>query len=112
MNAAARKTSRSAMSLYAKDRHKRAARMIGCALVADDPAIWRQTSEILAHRLTRPEVVALANATLQALEPQAREMVLYAATFDDDPRDPAPRGWNLEAIVEYRAARDRRAARS
>ena len=38
--------SRSAMSLHAKDRHKRAARIVGYALTADDPAIWWKTAAV------------------------------------------------------------------
>jgi hypothetical protein len=68
-----------AMSKYAQDRHKRAARMVGFALTADDPAIWGQTAAILAHRLTIKETASLAFAALRALEPEARESVIDAA---------------------------------
>jgi hypothetical protein len=73
------KTRRNAMSMYAQDRHKRAARMVGFALTADDPAIWGQTAAILAHRLTIRETASLAFAALRALEPEARESVIDAA---------------------------------
>jgi len=104
--------SRSAMSLHAKDRHKRAARIVGYALTADDPAIWWKTAAVLALCLTTLELASVAFAALRALNPEVREMVFHAATFDDGTRDPEPSGWNLEAIAEYRAARDRRAART
>ena len=73
------KTRRNAMSMYAQDRHKRAARMVGFALTADDPAIWEQTAAILGHRLTIKETASLAFAALRALEPEARESVIDAA---------------------------------
>jgi hypothetical protein len=102
---------RGAIAKFAQDRHKRAARMILYALVADDPAIWNQTAAILAHRLTERETAALAFAALRALDPEARAMTCDAATHDDGPRDPVPSGWNLDGIIEWRAARDRRAVR-
>jgi len=108
---ARRKPQRSAVSLHALDRHKRVARMIGFALVADDALIWGQTSAILAHRLTERETAALAFAALRALDPAARQMVFDAATHDDGPRDLVPSGWNLDGINAWRAARDRRAVR-
>jgi len=67
------------MSLYAKDRHKRACRMVGYALTADDPVIWVQTAAILAHRLTVRETAFLAYAALRTLEPEVREQVFDAA---------------------------------
>jgi hypothetical protein len=103
---------RSAMSLHAKDRHKRAARIVGYALTADDPAIWWKTAAVLALRLTTLELASVAFAALRALDPEAREMVFNAATFDDGTRDPEPSGWNLEAMEDYRAARDCRSVRA
>jgi hypothetical protein len=67
------------MSLYAKDRHKRAARIVGYALTADDPAIWVQTAALLGHRLSTMELASLAYAAMRALDPEVREMVFKAA---------------------------------
>lgn len=102
---------RGALAKFAQDRHKRAARMAMFALVADDPVIWNQTAAILSHRLTERETASLAFAALRALDPEARAMTCDAATHDDGPRHSEPSGWNLEAIAEYRAARDRRPVR-
>ena len=103
---------RSAMSLYAEDRYVRACRMVVYALTADDPVIWGDTATILARRLTTKEIAMLASTALRALEHEARETVCDAATYDHGPCEPEPSGWNLEAIAEYRAARDRGAVRS
>lgn len=72
---------RSAMSLYAKDAHKRVCRMLGYALTLDDLVIWNQTSAILAHRLTSMELASVAYAVLSALEPETREAVYGAAQW-------------------------------
>jgi hypothetical protein len=72
---------RSAMSRFAKDRHKRAARIVGYALTADDPAIWGHTSWLLGHRLSTMELASLAYAAMRALDPEAREMVFNAAQW-------------------------------
>jgi hypothetical protein len=72
---------RSAMSLYAKDGHKRACRMIGFALTLGDPAMWDQTAAVLSHRLTRKERASLAFTALSALEPDDREAVYEAAQW-------------------------------
>jgi hypothetical protein len=75
-----RKPGRSAMSLYGKDRHKRAAKMLGYALTLDDdPTIWTTTSAIWARRLTSTEFASIAYAALSALEPADREMTFNAA---------------------------------
>jgi hypothetical protein len=75
------KPKRSAMSLYAKDRHKRACRMLVYALTADDPVIWVQTAWLLGHRLPTMELASLAYAVMRALDPEAREMVFNAAQW-------------------------------
>jgi hypothetical protein len=48
-----RKPGRSAMSLYAKDSHKRVCRMLGYALTLDDPVTWNQTAARSRHRPSR-----------------------------------------------------------
>ena len=75
------KPGRSAMSLYAKDGHKRACRMLGYALTLNEPTIWGQAATVLAHRLTAMELVALAFTALSALEPADREAVFDAAQW-------------------------------
>ena len=70
---------RNAMSLYAKDRHKRVCRMLGYALTLDDPVTWNQTAAILGHRLTTNELASVAYVALSALEPESREAVYAAA---------------------------------
>jgi len=72
---------RNAMSLYAKDRHKRAAKMLAYALTLDDPVAWNQTAAILGHRLTNMELASVAYAALSALEPESREAVYDAAQW-------------------------------
>ncbi|MFN4158604.1 MAG: hypothetical protein ACK4GO_09400 [Gemmobacter sp.] len=67
------------MSLYSQDRHKRAAKMLGFALTADDAAIWNDAGIVWATRLTTPELMALAFTVLSQLEPEAREMAFEAA---------------------------------
>ena len=76
-----RKPGRSAMSLYAKDRHKRAAKMLAYALTLDDPVAWNQTAAILGHRLTTNELASVAYVALSALEPESREAVYDAAQW-------------------------------
>lgn len=74
-----RKPNRGAMARYAKDRHKRAAKVLGYALTLDEPRAWNEAGSILALRLTRQELASLAFATLRALDAEAREMVFDAA---------------------------------
>ena len=76
-----RKLGCSAMSLYAKDRHKRVCRMLGYALTLDDPVAWNQTAAILGHRLTNMELASVAYVALSALEPESREAVYDAAQW-------------------------------
>ncbi len=71
--------SRSAMSKYSKDSHKRAARMLGYALTLDDPKTWNHLGYVLYARLTPFELASIAFAVLDALDPDARELI-YRAT--------------------------------
>jgi len=70
-----------AISLYAKDRHKRAARMLGYALVADASDVWSQAGVVWASRLTTLELAAIAFTALSQLHPEAREQVFEAAQW-------------------------------
>ena len=72
-----RKPGRSAMSLYAKDRHQRAAKMLGYALT--NPELWAATGLVWAVRLTPNERAALAFAALNSLEPDDAERTAAAA---------------------------------
>ena len=72
-----RKPGRSAMSLYAKDRHKRAAKVLAYALT--DPDTWAAAGAVWAVRLTTNELASLAYTALRALEPEARAMTFNAA---------------------------------
>ena len=71
--------SRSAMSKYSKDSHKRAARMLGYALTLDDPKTWNDLGYVLYARLTPFELASIAFAVLNALDRDARELVYRAA---------------------------------
>lgn len=68
------KPQRSARTLYTKDRHKRACRMVGFALTANDLAIWVLTLAIPAQRLTNMEAASLGYAPLRALAAAPREV--------------------------------------
>jgi len=65
------------------DRHKRAARMLACALVSDDPVVWNWTAAVWSHRLTSMELAGVAFAALRALDPETREMVFDAAQWGE-----------------------------
>lgn len=75
----ANRTGKSAMQMFAQDGHKRAARMLGFALTANDPVIWVQASAVFAHRLSSGELQMLAYCILRALEASDRQNVFSAA---------------------------------
>ena len=58
-----------AMSLYAQDRHKRAARALGYALTLADRAWWSDTAVIWEARLDRAERYELARSVMLAMPP-------------------------------------------
>ena len=74
-----RKPGPSAMSQFAKDGHKRAARMLGYALTLDSADLWHGASAVWAARLTTNELASIAFAALRALEPDDRELTFNAA---------------------------------
>jgi hypothetical protein len=76
------KPRRNAMSMYAKDRHKRAARMLGYALTLGDAPTWVQAGAVWQLRLTEEELASVAFAALQALEPDTRLAVFGAAHWE------------------------------
>ncbi|WP_397544218.1 hypothetical protein [Roseovarius salis] len=66
---------RNAISLYAKTAHKKAAKLLGYALILDDFDSWEAASAIWQARLTDTERAALAWAALRSLdEDHAREV--------------------------------------
>ena len=69
---------RNAMSLYAKDRHKRVCRMLGYALTLDEPDIWQAMGMVFLKRLTGLEIASIAYLALDLMTPQDRELVLEA----------------------------------
>ncbi len=64
------------MSLYAKDRHKRAVKMLGYALTLATNECWRSTADVWTIRLTLDERYALALAALTTLPFEDAEQVL------------------------------------
>jgi len=74
-------TPKSAMSLYAKDRHKKAAKGLGFALTLGTESAWHSLTIILMARLTEAERAALAFATLNSLSENHAYMTASAALF-------------------------------
>ena len=71
----------SSVARHSLPRHRKAARMIGFALVAGDPALWPATSLVLQCRLTTLELSGLAFAAMRTLEPDDRQAVFDAAQW-------------------------------
>lgn len=69
---------KSAMSLYAKDNHKRAARALGYALTLGTSGAWLDFAAITAARLTDQERGGLAYAGLRSLNEDTRAVVVEA----------------------------------
>ena len=63
---------------YAEQRHKRAARAIFNALVADEPEVWDTIPVLCSIHLDRPEKAALAFQSMRACDEQDRHAVLAA----------------------------------
>ncbi len=74
-----RKPRFNAMSAFAQDRHKRAARVLGYALT--DPALemWISTGYVWSVRLTPLELACIAFTALSQMEPEARVQTFNAA---------------------------------
>ena len=75
------KRGKSAMSLYAKDSHKRAAKSLGFALTLGTESAWHSLTIILMARLTEAERAQLAFATLNSLSENHAYMTASAALF-------------------------------
>lgn len=65
------------------DRHKRASRMLGYALVLNDANAWQGASDVFAARLEQGELIGLAFAALRALEPEPRQAVFDLAHWGE-----------------------------
>ncbi|MBS8225327.1 hypothetical protein [Vannielia litorea] len=73
------KRSRSAMSLYAKPGHKRAARMLGFSLTLGTSSGWSDFVTVASAWLTDAERAALAFSSLKSLSPQTAAETFNAA---------------------------------
>ncbi|WIY23672.1 hypothetical protein [Parasedimentitalea psychrophila] len=72
---------KSAMSLYAKDRHKKVAKGLGFALTLGTESAWHGLTVILIARLSEAERVSLAFVTLNSLSEKHAYMTASAALF-------------------------------
>jgi hypothetical protein len=101
------KPARSAMSKFAQDRHKRAARSFGYALTLGEGAAWQGHTTVVKARLTARENAAAALAHLMALDPDQVTLIFEALqpVSTDILDSPAFR----DAVAEYRQARGRAA---
>lgn len=70
-----------AMTLYAKDEHKRAAKSLGYVLTAGTSDAWEGFATILKARLTKGERQALAMAALVTLDDDTAYRTASAALF-------------------------------
>lgn len=73
------KTGRSAMSKYAKDGHKRIARLVGYALTLDEADAWWTLSALMRAHLTVAERASLALMALKSLDPDDALQAVEAA---------------------------------
>ena len=64
-----------AISAFAKDSHKRAARLIGYGLILDTPEAWETVSHLLALRLSVGERAAILLAALHSLQPEEAQVI-------------------------------------
>ena len=69
------------MSEFAKDRHKRIAKNLGCVLTMGTESAWHELTIILMARLTEAERASLAFATLNSLSEDHAYMTASAALF-------------------------------
>ncbi|AZV79028.1 hypothetical protein EBB79_14890 [Parasedimentitalea marina] len=77
----AAKRVKSAMSLYAKDSHKRVAKGLGFALTLGTESAWHGMTILLMARLSEAERASLAFATLNSLLENHAYMTASAALF-------------------------------
>lgn len=77
-------TKKNAMSLFAKEPHKKAARMLGYALTLGGHDVWHGCALIFRARLTPQERAALAWAGLRSLDHEDAEKVAHAILGEPD----------------------------
>ncbi len=75
------KRRRSAMSMFAKDNHKRIAKVLGFALTLGTESAWHGLTIILMARLSEAERASLAFASLNSLSEKHAYMTASAALF-------------------------------
>ncbi|MCG7630667.1 hypothetical protein MHM88_22940, partial [Epibacterium sp. MM17-32] len=75
------KNTRSAMSRFAKDGHKRVCRCLGYALTLATPKAWVDLSVILTVRLSKAERAGLAYAALISMDADDAHDVASLALF-------------------------------
>jgi len=73
------KRSRSAISRFGKDEHKRAAKMLGYCLILGTPAAWGGLAPVLRNHLTPVERMSLAAAALASVEDDDIDTAIWAA---------------------------------
>jgi hypothetical protein len=88
------------------DRHRQSLRMFIGALRLNDGWGWSYTSAIWRDRLEDDELSGIAFAALCALSQAEREAVFRAAQWGG-PSDPLAQPWVRQAMVDWRAERDR-----
>ncbi len=102
---------RSILSRFMLDRHKRAAKALGCALTLADPRKWASTAIIWEARLEPVERYELARSVMLAMRPEDTEALFadvlggagYPLPTFFDPLDDA-QGWaDLANPIERRA---------
>lgn len=69
----------SAITRHARPEHRKAARMVGFALILDDPSAWSELADWLALRLPLKARASIAFAALRSLPEPARALVMEAA---------------------------------
>lgn len=91
-----------AESTFGKDRHRRAARMVLCALTAATSSAWDGLAVVLSARLSVRERCFLAFAALASLDAEARDRT-FAAVNASEAREPDPFDSDLwrEVCAEY-----------
>ena len=65
-----------AIQAFAKDAHKRAAKMLGFGLILDTPEGWQAVANVWAVRLTAGERASILMAALASLRPDQAAAIL------------------------------------
>ena len=64
------------MQAFAKDAHKRAAKMLAYGLILDTADGWQAVANVWAVRLTAGERASILMAALASLRPEQAEVIL------------------------------------